>query len=111
VLGFKRSDAGAALAMAFRIETGKVGDWNGRSGDSEENALFSGKFNAYALHNFAVSPSGSFGLLAKSGKCAHAIKHKERDLYGVLFHPEVRNVQIIDNFVKNRLNHAQVSGK
>ncbi len=66
----------------------------------KDNPLFSGNFSAYALHNFAISPSGSFDLLAKSEKCAHAIKHVERNIYGVMFHPEVRNSKIIENFVK-----------
>jgi GMP synthase-like glutamine amidotransferase len=66
----------------------------------KNNALFSDKFSAYALHSFAMQSSKIFDLLAKSEKCTHAIKHKERDIYGVLFHPEVRNNQIIENFMK-----------
>jgi GMP synthase (glutamine-hydrolysing) len=66
----------------------------------KDNPLFSGNFSAYALHNFALSPSRSFDLLAKSEKCVHAIKHIERSIYGVMFHPEVRNTKIIENFVK-----------
>jgi GMP synthase-like glutamine amidotransferase len=28
-----------------------------------------------------------------------AIKHKQKDIFGVLFHPEVRNREIIERFV------------
>ena len=33
-------------------------------------------------------------------KIPQAIKHKEKKIYGVLFHPEVRNKELILNFVK-----------
>jgi GMP synthase-like glutamine amidotransferase len=64
------------------------------------NSLFEGKFRAYALHNFSVEPSRAFQVLAKSTKCVQAIKHIQRDVYGVLFHPEVRNPEILRNFIK-----------
>ncbi|MBS3079484.1 hypothetical protein J4218_05150 [Candidatus Pacearchaeota archaeon] len=31
-------------------------------------------------------------------KCSQAIKHREENIYGMLFHPEVRNKEIIRNF-------------
>ena len=63
------------------------------------NPLFSGKFKAYALHNFSVTPSNEFEALAESKQCVHALKHKQRDIYCVLFHPEARNKEIIERFV------------
>jgi GMP synthase-like glutamine amidotransferase len=63
-----------------------------------DNPLFSGKFKAYSLHNLAIEPSGGFQTLAKSEKCIQAVKHKKLPLYGVLFHPEVRNTDILINF-------------
>lgn len=65
----------------------------------KENYLFSSTFKAYELHNFGVEPSNVFEMLAMSKKCIHGIKHKERDFYGVLFHSEVRNKEIIRRFV------------
>ncbi|MCW3995390.1 MAG: hypothetical protein NWE98_04475 [Candidatus Bathyarchaeota archaeon] len=62
--------------------------------------LFEGIFHAYALHNFSVEPADNFEVLAQSTKCIQAIKHKQKDLYGVLFHPEVRNQNILERFVK-----------
>jgi GMP synthase (glutamine-hydrolysing) len=64
-----------------------------------KNALFSSTFKAYALHNFSVAPSSDFDVLAESAQCVQAIKHKQRDIYGLLFHPEVRNKDIIQRFV------------
>jgi len=66
----------------------------------EENPLFDGEFSAYSLHRKAVEPSKEFIILARSSKCVEAIRHKSKHIYGVLFHPEVRNPQIIENFVK-----------
>ncbi len=63
------------------------------------NPLFSSFFEAYSLHGRGVRPSSVFEVLAKSQKCIESIKHMERDIYGVMFHPEVRNQEIIRNFV------------
>jgi GMP synthase-like glutamine amidotransferase len=64
----------------------------------QELGLFSSKFAAYELHNFSIKPSEDFEVLAKS-KCVQAIKHKEKKIYGVLFHPEVRNKEILEKFL------------
>jgi len=64
-----------------------------------ENPLFFSIFKAYALHNFSVAPSSDFDVLAESTQCIQAVKHRQRDVYGVLFHPEVRNKEIIQRFV------------
>lgn len=63
------------------------------------NPLFSSSFKVYALHNYAIQPSPDFNVIAESVKCVHAIKHKSKEIYGVLFHPEVRNKEIIQQFV------------
>ena len=66
---------------------------------SKENILFSSTFKVYALHNYALRPSSDFKVLAKSTKCVHAIKHKWKDVYGLLFHPEVRNKEVVERFI------------
>lgn len=66
----------------------------------KDNSLFHGDFKAYALHNYSVTPSQDFESLAKSTKCIQAIKHKKKDIYGVLFHPEVRNQEILKHFIQ-----------
>jgi GMP synthase-like glutamine amidotransferase len=67
---------------------------------SKQNILFSSIFNVYALHNYALVPSTKFEVLAESATCVHAVKHKQKDVYGVLFHPEVRNRKVIERFIQ-----------
>jgi GMP synthase-like glutamine amidotransferase len=64
------------------------------------NPLFEGNFKAYALHNFSLGSSQIFTVLAESPKCIQAVKHREKEIYGVLFHPEVRNTEILERFVQ-----------
>lgn len=64
----------------------------------KESLLFSSAFKAYALHNFSIKPSRDFEILAKSARCVEAMKLQQRDVYGVLFHPEVRNPEILQHF-------------
>jgi len=66
---------------------------------SKANILFSSTFKVYALHNYALVPSADFEVLAESANCVHAIKHKRKDVYGVLFHPEVRNKEVVERFI------------
>ncbi len=66
----------------------------------KDNPLFKGNFRAYTLHNFSVESSKTFETLAESTKCIQAIKHKQKNIYGVLFHPEVRNQEILKRFIQ-----------
>jgi len=63
------------------------------------NLLFSSNFKAYALNSLSVASSSGFEVLAESEQCIQAVKHRQRDVYGVLFHPEVRNKEIIQRFL------------
>jgi GMP synthase-like glutamine amidotransferase len=90
------------IGMAFgsRLEKKKeIGMTDVRT--VEQNPLFSGRFKAYCLHNYSIRPSKEFFVLAKSGKCAEAIKHTEKPFYGVMFHPEVRNAYILERFISS----------
>ncbi|MCW3999924.1 MAG: hypothetical protein NWE93_06775 [Candidatus Bathyarchaeota archaeon] len=63
------------------------------------NLLFSGVFQAYTLHSLTATASDSFDVLAESDHCIQAIKHRQKTLYGVLFHPEVRNPTVLQRFL------------
>ncbi len=61
-----------------------------------------GEKEVYNLHKFGVENIGEkFKVYTKSKKGIQAIKHKEKKIYGVLFHPEVRQKEVIKEFLKN----------
>ena len=66
----------------------------------ESNRLCEGKFQAYSIHNFSVDNLEFFTILARSDTSIQAIKHKSREIFGVSFHPEVRNEEIVENFLR-----------
>lgn len=59
--------------------------------------------DVYCLHNLAVKNDAAFkryfDVYAKT-KYIQAVKHKKKPFYGVLFHPEVRNKDMIRNFAR-----------
>src|SRR3989344_5208580 len=57
------------------------------------------KHEVYHLHNNYVTLPKNFISYTKS-KIPQAIKHETGEIYGVLFHPEVRNKELILYFVK-----------
>lgn len=54
----------------------------------------------YHLHNNYAALPGNFISFTKS-RISQAIKHSSKEIYGVLFHPEVRNKEIIENFINS----------
>lgn len=58
-----------------------------------------GEVEVYHLHNNYVGFSKEFEIF-NDGDIAQAVKHEEKNIYGVLFHPEVRNKEIILKFSK-----------
>lgn len=66
----------------------------------KENPFYRRDLKAYSLHSYCVEPSLDFDVFAKSSKCSQIIKHKIKPIYGVLFHPEVRNTDLIKTFVQ-----------
>lgn len=52
----------------------------------------------YVLHKYVIN-SNQFNIYAVSQSCHQAIKHKTKPFYGVLFHPEVRNKELIIEFI------------
>ena len=53
---------------------------------------------SFVLHNSYVDVPKGFVLLAKTAECPQLFK--KGDVYGVLFHPEVRDKKLIENFIK-----------
>jgi GMP synthase (glutamine-hydrolysing) len=66
----------------------------------KENPLVSGDFKAYSLHSVCVEESADFEVWAKSAHCIQIVKHKRKEIYGTLFHPEVRNQEILTKFIQ-----------
>lgn len=66
----------------------------------EDDPLFYGStaFDAYELHHYSVVMPVDFLALAESEVCIQAMRHKSRPIYGVMFHPEVRNEWAVVRF-------------
>lgn len=67
-----------------------------------KDPLFLGKdrFEAYELHTYATVCPPSFGVIAESSRCIQAIRHHTLPIYGVMFHPEVRNEWVVERFLR-----------
>lgn len=52
----------------------------------------------YGLHNNSFGTLDNFNIILQ-GKIPEMIKHKTKNHYGCLFHPEVRNHKLIENFI------------
>lgn len=63
--------------------------------------LLSPSFEAYNLHRYAILPSEELIVLARSEKSVQAFKHRNKPVFGVIFHPEVRNPEVIENFINH----------
>jgi GMP synthase (glutamine-hydrolysing) len=56
-------------------------------------------FSAYELHTLACTYPGVLEVLAVSDCCIQVVKHPLRSVYGVMFHPEVRNEWVVERFL------------
>ena len=70
----------------------------------KENKLARSDFSAYFLATKASRNVSNFEVLAVTNKISCMIKHKEKEIYGCLFHPEVLNESIITNFNQLRVH-------
>jgi len=66
---------------------------------NKEFLSIKGKQEVYHLHNNYVTLPKDFISYTKS-KIPQAIKRETREMYGVLFHPEVRNKELINRFLE-----------
>ena len=64
------------------------------------NPISEGNFQAYCLHTKSVMACDNFLVIAETDNSHQIVKHKGKNFFGVLFHPEVRNESVIENFLK-----------
>jgi GMP synthase (glutamine-hydrolysing) len=69
-----------------------------------------GENQVYHLHNNYCSLPKNFIEFTNSS-LPQAIRHKEKEIYGCLFHPEVRQKETIINFIKIKKKNAAIKNK
>lgn len=63
------------------------------------------EWTAYELHRFSTVPESNFIILGESDTCVQAVRHQTRPVYGVMFHPEVRNTWVVERFLSAYVHH------
>lgn len=58
------------------------------------------QLEVYHLHSHGVTLPNGFDLVAGTPNNVEAFKHRTRKIYGIIFHPEVRNKWILERFVR-----------
>ena len=61
------------------------------------NKLTKEELEVYELHSYSLQPPKEFEKLSNNNEI---IKHKKKEIYCLMFHPEVRNEEIIRNFIE-----------
>jgi GMP synthase-like glutamine amidotransferase len=56
-------------------------------------------FEAYELHENACTLPPGYHALAESDRCIQVFRDPDRPVYGVMFHPEVRNEWVVRRFL------------
>lgn len=57
------------------------------------------EIEGYHLHNYSVTLPEGFRIVAGTTHCIDAFRHSARPIYGIIFHPEVRNRWILEKFI------------
>ncbi len=62
--------------------------------------IFNNIKEVYSLHNLSITKPKNFRIYLKSKSCIQTLKHEEKEIYCVLFHPEVLNKELITQFIQ-----------
>lgn len=57
------------------------------------------EIEGYHLHNYGVTSPEGFQIVAGTPQSVDAFRHSLRPIYGIIFHPEVRNRWILERFI------------
>ena len=90
-----------ALCLAFGGSlrpAGEIGMIKVRAELQEPLLGSPGEFEAFGLHSFACEPPREWIVTAVSDVCVQAVRYPDRPIFGVMFHPEVRNDQVVERF-------------
>jgi GMP synthase (glutamine-hydrolysing) len=93
------------IGMVYKGNTGKkteIGFYKEKFNKNFLNIKDGTELEVYHLHNNYIdfSKLNDFEICSKSDGIPQAVKHKNNKIFGVLFHPEVRNREIILSFVR-----------
>lgn len=64
-----------------------------------DNPLITEPMEVYGLHKYDLRDLDEFQVLARSARCVQAISHRQRPIYGIVFHPEVRRGGVVSRFL------------
>ena len=67
---------------------------------SENKLVDEKEINVYSLHKNGFKVLKNFLIMGESENCPQIIKHKTKEIYGISFHPEVRQEKIIKKFLE-----------
>ena len=109
VLGICAGMQAVILAYGGKIEENpEIGMTPVRCNVSGDPIFSEKEWVAYELHRFATVPGNEFIVLAKSDTCVQAVRHQTDPVYGVMFHPEVRNTWVVERFLTTFVSHDKI---
>ena len=99
VLGICAGMQAIALAFGGRLkESPKIGMTTVRVTAKDEIFGERTEFEAYELHGAGVEECSDLYAIAVSDGGTEGFRHRSRPVWGLLFHPEVRNEWAVKNF-------------
>lgn len=89
------------LGLVFGCNVGKMNEIGfGKINFEKEFLGLIREQKIYELHNYSLkNVDEKFEIYAESATGTQAIKHKTKPFYGILFHPEVRQKELVREFL------------